>query len=346
MESALEAGVELKKWGYQSSVLVLRHGGKTEKILRQKGIPVVIKNMNCKLPAFRCCFELIILLLKNDFSIIHCRCVEANFCGIIAAKITGKKCLIEEVGSPQGRSKLANWLLSKLYVLADGIIFVSRNVEKEFLDLHYTNKSINVIYNPIKKIFLSAARGTERIFLPKGEIIKIISAFRIEPEKNPLIVPEIALKLKKLTKNFKWDIYGNGSCKLDLVKKIKSLNLEKKIYLRGIRQISPRLLSRYHVMVLPSKREGMGIIVAEALALGLSVVASSIGGIPEVFDSRNLQRCLVKKQDPSEYAKKIILSCSPKFKKMFFVNRQACERFNPDFYKTRISALYDKVILA
>jgi glycosyltransferase involved in cell wall biosynthesis len=262
--------------------------------------------------------------------------------GILAAKLLKRKCLIEEIGSPVGRSKLAHIVLRKVYSLADGCIFVSKNVKKEFTKLRYTTRKPFVIYNPVKKEFF--IKNVKKSIPLSTQKIKIISAFRMEKEKNVFAIPDIAFELLKRNMQFDWDVFGEGSLKNQLHHKNIALNTHKHVKLKGFIVINPRVLRKYNVLVLTSKQEGMGIIVAEALALGLSVVATAVGGIPEIFQSKILKSCLVYGSNPEDFADKIIQSIQPKFTRAFVNHQKLCYRYHPDIYKKRLVNVYKNIL--
>lgn len=68
----------------------------------------------------------------------------------------------------------------------------------------------------------------------------------------------------------------------------------------------PNLMHRSDLMVFPSRNEAFGVAVIEALAAGLPVVASRVGGIPEILGSAKHSR-LVPSNDPQEFARAIDL---------------------------------------
>ena len=71
-----------------------------------------------------------------------------------------------------------------------------------------------------------------------------------------------------------------------LIKKIKDLaqelGIDKSVHFLGHRDDIPQLLSLSDLLVLPSYTEGLPLVILEAMAAGLPVVATPVGGIPEV----------------------------------------------------------------
>jgi glycosyltransferase involved in cell wall biosynthesis len=82
-------------------------------------------------------------------------------------------------------------------------------------------------------------------------------------------------------------LVGDGPDRPTLEEEIKALGLSEHVHLAGERHDVPELLAAADVFVLPSRSEGMPVSVLEAMAAGLPVVASRVGGVPElVADER------------------------------------------------------------
>jgi glycosyltransferase involved in cell wall biosynthesis len=96
-------------------------------------------------------------------------------------------------------------------------------------------------------------------------------------------------------------IVGDGPDRLELEEEIRTLGLADSVQLAGERRDVPELLARADVFVLSSRSEGLPVSVLEAMAAGLPVVASRVGGVPEVVvDGRT--GVLVRPSDPDELA--------------------------------------------
>ena len=83
-----------------------------------------------------------------------------------------------------------------------------------------------------------------------------------------------------------------------------ALKLDETVILAGFRKDMPELLSTMDVFVLPSLEEGMPQSLLQALAMERAVVASSVGGVPEVICDGQTG-FLVSSQDPAALAEKI-----------------------------------------
>jgi glycosyltransferase involved in cell wall biosynthesis len=77
---------------------------------------------------------------------------------------------------------------------------------------------------------------------------------------------------------------GDGTCRQELELQVRELRLEHKIHFLGRRSDIPELLGASDVFVLPSQNEGNPLSLMEAMAAGLPVVATAVGGVPELLE--------------------------------------------------------------
>ena len=77
-------------------------------------------------------------------------------------------------------------------------------------------------------------------------------------------------------------IFGEGELRAPLERQIKHLSLEKRVLLPGFREDVLSLMKSSDLFVMSSITEGLGSAVLDAMAMGLAVVGTQAGGIPEV----------------------------------------------------------------
>lgn len=122
----------------------------------------------------------------------------------------------------------------------------------------------------------------ERVF-PRAGAQLILSVGRLAEQKNHAMLLNA---FSGLTLNFPdaelW-IAGDGPLRESLGRQIADLGLDGRVILLGVRQDIPDLMRAADVFVLPSRFEGFGLVVAEAMASGTPVVATDAGGVAEVM---------------------------------------------------------------
>lgn len=134
----------------------------------------------------------------------------------------------------------------------------------------------------------------------------IISVSRLVPKNGlDLLVGAMAELNKDGQSNYKLILAGDGPMDGELRVTVKSLNLENKIIFAGT--VSPEELPLYlkisDVFVRPSRSEGLGSAFLEAMAVGVPIVGTKVGGIPDFLEDRKTG--LFAELEPKDIAFKI-----------------------------------------
>jgi N-acetyl-alpha-D-glucosaminyl L-malate synthase BshA len=154
---------------------------------------------------------------------------------------------------------------------ADAVVAVSRFLKTEAEKLGVEGEKIRVIYNGVElPEYEEAQREMSILFV--GSLVKqkgvdvLIKAFRTVKER----IPEAKLI-----------IVGEGREREALAELCTQLRL-RDVYFAGSRSELSSYYSRSRVLALPSRAEGFGLVALEAMAFATPVVATKVGGIPEV----------------------------------------------------------------
>jgi glycosyltransferase involved in cell wall biosynthesis len=134
--------------------------------------------------------------------------------------------------------------------------------------------------------------------------LRLVAVGNLYPVKNHELLIGAVADLRAQGVDARLDILGRGVERERLDSRIRELNLADSVVLRGLRDDVPAFLERSHVFVSSSLQEGMPLSFLEAMARGLPVVASRVGGVPEIVtgevgclfesgDRQGLTRCLL-----------------------------------------------------
>ena len=136
--------------------------------------------------------------------------------------------------------------------------------------------------------------------------LKIIGCVaRLDPIKGVSFLVEAMPDVFKAFPQAVLLLVGDGSEREMLKARASQLGITDKIIFLGFRPDVVELLSVMDILVLPSLNEGMGRVVLEAMACQKSIVATSVGGVPELISS-GLNGLLVPPQNPSALAAAIL----------------------------------------
>ncbi|MCX5829587.1 MAG: glycosyltransferase family 4 protein [Deltaproteobacteria bacterium] len=138
---------------------------------------------------------------------------------------------------------------------------------------------------------------------------------------------------------------GDGELAPELSQMVSSLGIKNVMFL-GWRQDVPGVMSTFDIFVLPSLNEGMGKVLVEAMALGKPIVASDVGGIPDLV-THNQNGLLVPPADVEGLAHSInVLLHDPiKRKEMGDRGKVVAADYSAEAMVQKIDRLYDEAIL-
>lgn len=240
--------------------------------------------------------------------VIHSHMVHANiFTRLVRLSTPIKKLICTAHSNNEG-----GWIRMRAYEfthkLADLTTNVSKNASRSFIAKKAVpNEDIETIYNGIdfnKFYYRSEARKKILNELNLDEDIYLILAVgRFNEQKDyPNFLKSLEILKSKDIKEFKVIIAGDGELRMEIENLIYELNLADNVRLLGRRNDISDLMSAADLFVLPSKNEGFGLVVAEAMACETLVVATNCGGVAEVLNNQDF---LVEPTKPIEMAEKI-----------------------------------------
>ena len=105
---------------------------------------------------------------------------------------------------------------------------------------------------------------------------------RLSSEKGPHVALRAAMLLHGRCPAARWVFVGDGELRADLEQTRQRLGLEEVVHFVGVRDDMPALYNELDVLLCSSHSEGMPLALMEAMASGLPVVASRVGGVPEL----------------------------------------------------------------
>lgn len=224
---------------------------------------------------------------------------EANFRSVLAKLGTGTKCVISVRNDPNREYPgfLGKIVGKILLPLADGCVFQTEDARLWF-PRRLQKKSV-IIYNAVKKDFFDTARN------PVSNLV--VTCGRLEKQKNHENLIKAFKEVSKEIKDSMLYIYGEGTERKKLEKLIIDLEMQNKIFLKGVTENVQQALSEADLFVLSSDYEGMPNALLEALAVGVPSVSTDCPcGGPRMLIDDDKDGALVKVGSVDELKSAII----------------------------------------
>ncbi len=277
---------------------------------------------------------------------IHVQYLAPGLAAVLAARLAGARRVIATVHAvhPSWKARL---LLRAASVLCDAFQCVSQAVEAHWFGSsripepsairewrgHYT------MYNCVDAdhVDVAAARaGRDRVrkeFGLAGPTIGVVG--RLSPEKGHRYLLEAVPEILEHVPAARVLVVGDGALRQELVELASRLGIQEKVVWMGRRPHDEvlRLYAAMDILALPSLREGFGLVAAEAMALGIPVVASAVQGLEEVVlkettgllvppgDSRQLAAAVVRVLKAPSVAERLGSAAEARVREHFSVDR-------------------------
>jgi glycosyltransferase involved in cell wall biosynthesis len=129
-------------------------------------------------------------------------------------------------------------------------------------------------------------------------------ACRLDPEKGVIYLIQAVASLREEFPDLRLEIAGSGRERSALEDEVRRYGLSDVVSFLGWRSDLTQVLTKWDIFVLPSLEEGLPIAVLDAMAVGLPVVATLVGGTPELVDN-GCTGWLVPARDPRALADRL-----------------------------------------
>ena len=285
---------ELVKIAHLRLSVILFNEGRLASELRKLGIPVVIIPESAQSPR-EVLRNVIAYCRIHKFDIIHTHKYKDSLIGIWAAARCGISKVVRTIHGLTEPFEGLSALRMHLYEMcdrfatgfrADRVIAVSTQIEK-VLQARFGCDRVVQIYNGINLDALDGERMSQadvraKLGLkPSDHVIGTIGRLVAVKGQDQLLIA--AQHLAHIYRDLHVVVVGEGPLMDRLLAQAKDLGIGDRLHLLGHRDDTYDLMRALDVFVLPSLHEGIPMVILEALALQRPIVASQVGGIPEVI---------------------------------------------------------------
>jgi glycosyltransferase involved in cell wall biosynthesis len=251
--------------------------------------------------------------------IVHTHCSKAGILGRAASRLVGPDVLVHTY---HGFTYHTNRMIRKGFRtleytfrdLADAFFFVSKRDMQQAQNMGLLERTHGYLVRSGISL-RSIGRFSNKRFEVRAELgingqdPVIVTVANFKPHKNPLLGLKAFARVLARLPDAKWVFVGGGD-RAEFDNELARRCLEPHVRILGWRQDVPHLLAAGDVYMLPSDFEGLPRSILEAIAAGLPIVSTDVGGISEVVDDR--VGVLVQKGDAKALADGVIYMLNAK----------------------------------
>lgn len=279
---------------------------------------------------FRACLR---LLRREQVALIHAHEFSAILCGWIVAMLAGVPFVATVHGKNYFWEKLRRRVTYRLVSRHGTLVAVSQDLKRFICEkVGIAEKQVEVIHNGVAPAQLITDEEVQKC---KAELevsgcyplLGVVGS--LYPVKGHRFLLEAMPEILRRWPKAQLLVIGRGELEVALKEQVEQLSIGTNVHFLGMRQDVPRLLSLLDIFILPSLSEGLSLALLEAMASGKPVVATRVGGNPELID-HGKTGFLVQSEDARDLAANILkLLSDPETMQQF--SRQAAERVRQHF---------------
>jgi glycosyltransferase involved in cell wall biosynthesis/GT2 family glycosyltransferase len=287
---------------------------------------------------------------RHEISILCTHGYKANVIGYLASKFTNRPHIAFVRGWTGENVRVCLYDALEKFVLrrASRVVCVSR-LQAEQIGQGRKGRMpplniANAVEIPTSKSFCDRSALRTRLGLPQDAYI-VGAAGRLSPEKGHAFLLESVSLLLPRIKNLNVVILGEGVERKVLEQRRLDLGLQDCVLLPGFQKDVQQWLQACDIVVNPSLTEGMPNVVLEALALGLPVVATAVGAVPDMITNGE-SGILVPAGNAAaiEQAVWFLFSNPVEAQAVGLRGRDGVRQFSPQCQRDRLSNLYNDAL--
>lgn len=327
-----------QKAGIQARVLSLTRGEDFEREIRARGIPV--EWVGTSLNRFRRVWEIIDALKKDPPDVVQ----SSHFFTNIYAGLAGKFLRVPSIGAIRSsllteikiHGRYGKWQIKlPRFLIANSAAGYRNAIERGIMP-----EKIAFVRNVVET---NGNGGPAK----KGSEITFLFVGRLDTLKRPEKFVRLAhlLTEKYPRKNLRFEVAGDGELMEETVKLANKMELTpEKMRFLGVCRDMDKIYNRADILVSTSAREGTSNVILEAMAHGLPVIATRIGGTPDILDeTRGILVGLDDENALVEAAEKLLQGRELRSKLGSEGIRYVAKNHSLDYLKKQLAGIYEKL---
>jgi glycosyltransferase involved in cell wall biosynthesis len=314
-------------------------------------IPEIVTVFRLTLRDAKALVKLYALMRRQRPHIVHTHTAKAGFLGRLAARLAGVPIIVHTFHGHVLHGyygPIKNWLLRRVEQLLAGIsdrlVTVSEQVKVELV-AHGVARAEKITVIPLGfdlDPFLNSPvqRGEFRREMGLSDEVRLVGIVgRLFPIKNHRLFLDAAATVAAQEQTARFVIVGDGALRTALEQQAQLLGIRDRVLFTGWRRDLPGIYADLDVLAVSSDNEGTPVSAIEAMAAGCPVVATRVGGLPDLVSDQRTGR-LVPRRNADALASAILdLLRNPEESRA--LARNAMEEVRNRFAVTRLTGDID-----
>ena len=319
-----DLATEAKRAGHDVSVICGAGGVLVEK-LKEQGVRVMeIKEMKRDISLvdeFRSLHFIFRTLFREKPDIFHANSSKMGGLGALAARLAGVRRIVFTAHGwafneprPSWQKPIIKFFSWLTVLLSHQTICVSEKTREEIEGWPFIRNKLRVVYNGIRPFaLLPRAEARQKLGIPQDSFV-VGTLSELHPVKGLDILLEAWEHFTVKNPEAKLVMLGEGEWRENLEELAKVLAISDSVEMKGYVENARAYLKAFDLFCLPSRSEAMPYAVLEAGFAGVPVVATNVGGIPEMIET-GTDGALVDPEEPdSLFSTLLLLSESPELR--------------------------------
>lgn len=240
------------------------------------------------------------LLAQKHFDVLHSHGYRSDILdlGVARRMRVASVTTLHGFSATDTKARAYEWLQLRAARGAAAVVAVSSNIAQRVVASGVNPRAVHLIRNaaPDASMPVSAADARGRLQLDDGLQLGWIG--RLSEEKGPDIMVEAMSFLSDLPITLSF--IGDGPDRLALASRADDLSIAQRVRFHGRVPNAASLLRGFDLVVLTSRTEGTPMVLLEAMAADVPIIATGVGGVPDMLSSA--EAILVPPEDPKALA--------------------------------------------
>ncbi len=289
--------VSLDRDRFEVIFIFLRNPGEAPTWMQQAGYGAfhLSRKSDIRFFSFTSLYKLARILRSHNVDVLHCHNHKANLYGALAGALAGTPVIIAQLHG-LGRARNVWRRLANLVVFrrANTILSIARAVQQDILATNWLvpaeKLSIledSVDYDRFAHCKVPREESRRLLGVPSDAVV-FATVGRLAPTKGLPYLIEAFCTVREQLPHAHLVLLGDGHTRSELERQAAATPHGKAIHFLGHRDHIERFFNGMDVFVMASLAEGVGRALLEAMAAGVPVVSTRVGGIPEVVNDSSV----------------------------------------------------------